>query len=71
MENNIQVGDAVFFYWNNQIYYRTILKIFMGSDGLMAQFNEGCQCDHKTIALPIDKIYKTKEELKNYIEKEN
>lgn len=62
MENDFNPGDYVVFRYNGELRYLRITKIVMTPDGLRAMFVPGCAC--KNITMPLDQLYRTKEELK-------
>lgn len=62
MENDFNPGDYVVFRYNGELRYLRITKIVMTPDGLRAVFAPGCAC--KAISMPLDQLYRTKEELK-------
>lgn len=62
-----KVGDSVFVYCDNKLAYRRILRIY----NEMVEFYDGCPCNRKIVSVPLESVFETKEELKNYIEKEN
>lgn len=62
-----KVGDSVFVYYNKKIAYRRIMRI----NAEMVEFYDGCPCNRKIVSVPLESVFETKEELKNYIEKEN
>jgi hypothetical protein len=60
--SEFKVGDKVYFYHNDQLCYRRIVKISYTEDGLMAIFDEGCV--RKALKKQLTEIFYTIEELR-------
>lgn len=60
--SQFKVGEVVYFYHNNQVCFRRIVKIAFTEDGEMAVFDEGCV--RKALKKPLTEIFYTVEELR-------
>lgn len=62
---SFNIGDRVLFYHDDKVNYKTIYRIVVTTDGIMAQFEPGCAC--KTIVIPLDRLFKDEDKFIEYM----